>query len=106
MNINLYFKEFFIPKIYIKMTLGILQTIAIVIPIAMGLLLIVRFLSIKTNIKYYEKHPEQENSQIRLAEEKQNLQIFIIKLKKYIILAIVLLLVAIGLEVLKTYKIV
>ena len=48
-----------------------------VIIFGLGLLLIVRFLSIKTNIKYYEKHPEQENSQLRLAEEKQNLQIFV-----------------------------
>lgn len=103
MEINLYFKTLFIPKIYINMVLGILQAIAVIVPICMGFILIVKFLSTKTNIKYYERHPEQENSQLRLAQEKENLKIFIITLKKYIIIALVLLVVAIGLEVLKSF---
>ena len=103
MEINLYFKTFFIPKIYINMTLGILQAASIIVPICMGLILIVQFFSTKTNIKYYERHPEQEKAQLRLAEEKENLKMFINKIKKYIVIVIIFLIIAIGLEFVKSF---
>ena len=103
MNINLYFTSFFIPKLYIKTILGILETLSVLVPIILALVLIVSYLSTKTNIKYYEKHPEQENSQIRLAEEQDNLKIFKYRLKKYIAIGIVFIIIAIGLEIVKRF---
>ena len=101
MNVSLHFKNFSIPAIYVKTILGIIQVLVVVIPFVLWLLLLVKYLSAKVNIKYYEKHPEQENASLRLQEEKESIDIVKMKIKKYIVISIVCILIAIGLEVIK-----
>ena len=103
MNINLVFTSFFISKKTIMLVLGLLQTAAIIVPIVLAILLVIKYLSTKTNIKYYEKHLDQENSEIRLAEEKENLEVFKYKLKKDIVIAIVCIALAIALSFAKFF---
>ena len=103
MNINLHFTSFFIPKAYIKIVLGIIESIGVIIPIVFALLLIVNFFSTKSNINYYDKHLDQEHSQEKLDKEKENLQGYLQKLKKYILISIICILVVIALEAVKKY---
>lgn len=103
MSINLYFTNFFIPKIYIKLTLGILQNIMVIVPIVYTIIYVVRYLSMRTNIKYYEKHPDQENATTKLKAEQDAFYIHKNSLGKLIAIDVIFIILTIGLEIIKRF---